>query len=197
MDALESFLRTIREFVDVMLAAGSDPNPNPTATAFHEFLAGRRVETINAIGYAEVVIDSMRCVDITRLPDDRARWYLSVARRFNEILCLWGLELLGDSLCPVRPPEDYDSCLFGLRELLHEAPPDDPTCLVTLDQAAAVVHRSKRTLERYKTDGKLPVPTFEGGGGRADFWDWETIRPRLEEIFGIKLPNRFPASRQG
>src|SRR5215213_6136420 len=34
--------------------------------------------------------------------------------------------------------------------------------LVTLNQAAGIVHRSKRSLERYKTQGKLPDPAVEG-----------------------------------
>ena len=36
--------------------------------------------------------------------------------------------------------------------------------LVTLDQAAVMIHRSKRTLERFKTKGTLPSPIVAGGG---------------------------------
>jgi hypothetical protein len=45
-----------------------------------------------------------------------------------------------------------------------------PDQYVTLDQAAAMVHRSKRTLERYKRrkSDPLPDPDISGGGGRAD-----------------------------
>ena len=64
--------------------------------------------------------------------------------------------------------------------------------LVTLDQAAAMVHKSKRTLERYKTRGKLPAPTVEGGGGKADLFAWKTIRPWLTETFNIQLPDEYP-----
>jgi hypothetical protein len=73
-----------------------------------------------------------------------------------------------------------------------DAPPD----LVTLDQVAAIVHRSKRSLERYKTNGSLPEPAVKGGGGRPDLWEWKTIRPWLEMTFRIKLPDTFPASRR-
>jgi hypothetical protein len=45
----------------------------------------------------------------------------------------------------------------------------DPKDLVTLDQAAAIVHRSKRTLERQKTKGGLPAPVIEGGVGTPTF----------------------------
>lgn len=68
---------------------------------------------------------------------------------------------------------------------------------VTLDQAAGMVHKSKRTLERYKTKGTLPKPAVEGGGGRADLYDWSTMRPWLIETFGVQLPIEFPARRQG
>ena len=50
--------------------------------------------------------------------------------------------------------------------------------LVTLDQAAATVHRAKRTLERYKTNGTLPDAVVEGGGGKFSLWDWR-IPPAL------------------
>jgi hypothetical protein len=75
-------------------------------------------------------------------------------------------------------------------------PAEELPDLVTLDQAASIVHRSKRTLERYKTKGSLPAPAVEGGGGQADYWEWVTIRPVLERLFKRKLPARFPASRR-
>jgi hypothetical protein len=66
--------------------------------------------------------------------------------------------------------------------------------LVTLDQAAAAVHRKKRTLERRKTRGMLPPPTVEGGGGKPDLWHWSEIRPWLQKEFGVILPERFFAN---
>jgi hypothetical protein len=77
-----------------------------------------------------------------------------------------------------------------------EAQPYYPADLVTLNQAAGMVHRSKRTLEVYKTEGRLPAPTVEGGGGRPDLWDWAVIRPWLTQTFGINLPESFPANRR-
>jgi hypothetical protein len=64
-------------------------------------------------------------------------------------------------------------------------------CLVTLQQAAALVRRSKRTLEKYKE--KMPLPRVEGGGGKPAEWAWSEIRPWLEKAFDRKLPERFPA----
>lgn len=92
---------------------------------------------------------------------------------------------LGDSSNPTNPldPQSPNA-------------PEVPCGLVTLDQAAAMVSVSKRTLERRKTSGDLPVPVIEGGGGRADRWDWKTIRPWLEETFKVSLPEIFPAHRR-
>ncbi len=64
---------------------------------------------------------------------------------------------------------------------------------ITLDQAAAVVGRSKRTLERYLEN--MPTPDVEGGGGKPHEWKWSTLRPWLMENFDRDLPERFPASR--
>jgi hypothetical protein len=73
-------------------------------------------------------------------------------------------------------------------------PPFEPADLVTLDEAAAMVHRKKRTLERRKTKGALPPPRCEGGGGKPDLWDWKTLRPCLQEEFKVILPPRFPGN---
>lgn len=70
------------------------------------------------------------------------------------------------------------------------APLDD---LVTLSQAAALVNRSKRTLERWKD--ALPAPDVPGGNGVADRWYWRSLRPVLATKSGMLLPERFPGSR--
>jgi len=64
---------------------------------------------------------------------------------------------------------------------------------VTLSQAAAIVNRSKRTLEKHKT--KMPPPCISDGGGKPDEWLWSGLRPWLEGYFGRKLPDRFPADK--
>jgi hypothetical protein len=79
-----------------------------------------------------------------------------------------------------------------------EESPKDPVelpDLVTLDQAAAAVHKSKRTLERRKTKGTLPDPIVEGGGGQSALYDWNLMGPWLTETFGVKLPEKFFANR--
>jgi hypothetical protein len=64
---------------------------------------------------------------------------------------------------------------------------------VTLLQAASMVSRCKKTLERRKKD--MPHPRVEGGGGKPDEWAWSELRPWLEKEFGRKLPHQFPADR--
>jgi hypothetical protein len=68
----------------------------------------------------------------------------------------------------------------------------DPADLVTLDQAAGMVHKTKRALEYYKTKGTLPDPVVEGGAGKASLYDWKVIGPWLTKEFNIPLPERFP-----
>jgi hypothetical protein len=65
---------------------------------------------------------------------------------------------------------------------------------VTLDQMAAIVNRSKKTLERLKKrrQNPLPDPDAQGGGGRPDEWVWPNIRPWLEREFNKQLPVQFP-----
>jgi hypothetical protein len=71
-----------------------------------------------------------------------------------------------------------------------------PDQYVTLDQVAALVNRSKKTLERLLADekSKMPKPDVEGGGGKPHEWLWSKLRPWLEEKFNRKLPEHFPRS---
>ncbi len=72
----------------------------------------------------------------------------------------------------------------------------DIECYVTLQQAAAMVSRSKRCLEGYKKDDpSMPLPRIEGGGGKPAEWAWNELRPWLEKKFDRPLPVRFPADR--
>lgn len=71
-------------------------------------------------------------------------------------------------------------------------PPSAGPCedLVTLDQAAAIVRRQKRSLERYLKD--MPRPRISGRRGQPSLWLWSELRPWLEEAFGFRLPDRYP-----
>lgn len=70
----------------------------------------------------------------------------------------------------------------------------DPTAglpqRVTLDQMAAMVHRRKRSLERYRN--VIPGRLTRGSRGHMALWDWSLARGWLEEKFGVLMPERFP-----
>jgi hypothetical protein len=68
---------------------------------------------------------------------------------------------------------------------------------VTLDMLAALVNRSKRTLEKLKTrsNNPFPAPPVEGGGGKPAEWDYGIARPWLVQEYGKPLPEHFPADR--
>jgi hypothetical protein len=59
--------------------------------------------------------------------------------------------------------------------------------LVTLGQAAALVSRSPRTLERYKRLG-MPKPFVRGGGGKPHEYAWSEMKPWLEKTFDRPIP---------
>lgn len=61
--------------------------------------------------------------------------------------------------------------------------------LVTLDEAAAIVHKSKKTLEKHLK--QMPPPHIQGGGGKSSLWKWSDLRPWLEKEFVPDLPARF------
>ena len=77
---------------------------------------------------------------------------------------------------------------------LPSMPPEEQGCHITLEQAAALVHRSKRALEEYKGRG-MPEPRVRGGGGKPSLWIYAEIRPWLTKTFNIPLPERFFADR--
>lgn len=73
-----------------------------------------------------------------------------------------------------------------------------PPQYVTLCQMAAIVHRSKRTLEKTRKDlsDPLPDPEIKGAGGKPSEWRWDAIRGWLAKKFGrLQLPERFPLDR--
>jgi predicted DNA-binding transcriptional regulator AlpA len=72
---------------------------------------------------------------------------------------------------------------------------DEPDALVRLSQIAPLTGLSKRTLDRYMRDKKLPVPDLRGGGGYAHKWYWSNIRTALAQFSKKRLPERFPGSR--
>jgi hypothetical protein len=62
---------------------------------------------------------------------------------------------------------------------------------VTLLQVAAMMKRTKKTLELRKAKRTLPPPAVEGGWGRADLYDWAVMRTWLADEFNFPL-DRLP-----
>lgn len=103
----------------------------------------------------------------------------------------------------VPPPKSPALDFSGMEEKLGEivsairdhtaATPMDE--LVTLNQASGISGVSKRQLERYLAEGKLPGPEITGVGGRSSKWYWSKLRPALEPFSTRPLPVRFPSSQ--
>jgi hypothetical protein len=86
-----------------------------------------------------------------------------------------------------------EDAVEALRDFkVKDAIPTTPPTRITLSQAAGMVHREKRTLEYYKTNGTLPEPAVEGGGGKPNLYDWKVMRLWLIKTFGINLPEQYP-----
>ena len=66
---------------------------------------------------------------------------------------------------------------------------------VTLRQMAAIVSKSKKSMERLRDNEILPAPDVKGGKGKADEWQWSKVRPILEQEYKRELPEVFPADR--
>jgi hypothetical protein len=66
--------------------------------------------------------------------------------------------------------------------------------MIDLDQAAALVNRSKRTLKRALIDPKkkMPAPMIKGSGGKKSEWRYQELKPWLEKEYGRNLPSRPP-----
>lgn len=83
-------------------------------------------------------------------------------------------------------------------DLYIQATANEPSpadlCLVDLDQAAALVNRSKRTLERLQADPtkNMPLPFIQGGGGKKSEWKYSELKLWLEKEFTRKLPDTPP-----
>jgi hypothetical protein len=65
---------------------------------------------------------------------------------------------------------------------------------IQLDEAAALVKRQKKTLERALAAGRMPQPDIEGGGGKPHEWEYLKLKPWLEMTYGKRLPLRPPRS---
>lgn len=79
--------------------------------------------------------------------------------------------------------------------IVRKAEPPTPQ-YVTLSQAAARAQTSKRTLERWVKQGKLPSPDVKCPTGKAHLWQWGNLRPALQRETNRPLQERFPTFHQ-
>jgi hypothetical protein len=132
---------------------------------------------------------------------------LALLKRSRDLLgsVLSDCEVEEEARVAERPPRSKPSIQDTATPTAQSVSPGDHGAetprpdLVTLDQAAGMVHRKKRGLEYYKKHPKkpLPRPTVKGGVGQFDQWEWGVIRPWLVETFNMPmLPPSFPGNRK-
>ncbi len=63
---------------------------------------------------------------------------------------------------------------------------------VTVDQAAALVQRSKKTVAKWLNQDGAPLAAVEGGGGKAHEYLWSDLKPFLELKTSRNLPAEYP-----
>jgi hypothetical protein len=175
------------------------PSPQPPSST--ERRPDKRQVPCPFMSTSERIVGLFKPIGIFReiTPENAARWLYRhlghVPSRAEHALANAADEWGADPGLPEDEPTEEPS---GSEEPPPAAPdvPNELPDLVTLDQAAAAVCRSKRTLEHYKTKGTLPDPAIEGAGGRPSHWRWGDLRPWLEETFGVPLPQTFPRNRK-
>jgi hypothetical protein len=89
---------------------------------------------------------------------------------------------------PPPPASGIEADSQPAAEPTSPAPVVVPERLMTLGQAAALVNRSPRTLERYKKKG-MPKPLVYGGGGNAHEYPWLAMREWLQKTFNRPIPD--------
>ncbi len=127
---------------------------------------------------------------------------------WNSMRLMHGVEIQSELQLPANGPprniilQSLDSVIdWCAQQLEINSPINVPEtsqtieCHVTLQQMAAMVNKSKRTLERLRGDGKLPTPAVKGGNGKADEWKWSDVRRILQNEYNRQLPEVFPADR--
>lgn len=88
-------------------------------------------------------------------------------------------------------PEAAQSISGLARDAVRAMPPVPQT--VTLLQASVLCRRSKKTLERLKSDGDFPLEVNPlRRSGQPCFYRWAELRAFLIKKLGIQLPEQFP-----
>jgi hypothetical protein len=191
----------IQQLLDLAGSAAEwlhERHPGPAdregVTARHvDALAREALEDRAAAGVASV--DGNRAIRVLAIAIQKALVFSPAEGRGSSLTALPAPEALAEirandaRYCDAVLSE-LDEAAAAVRQLPAGAPQ-----YVTLHQMAAIVNRSKKTLERLKTREKNPLPPPDvegGGGGKLDEWEWSKVRPWLAAEFGKNLPERFP-----
>ena len=110
-------------------------------------------------------------------------------------VCDAAVEMIQRHVSELGPGRASQAAFDGDQEAETGKRTDAIECHVTLSQMAAIVNKSKRTLERLRDNGRLSAPAVKGPKGTAHEWRWSDVRPILEDEYRRKLPETFPADR--
>lgn len=121
MDDLNSFWKTLRRFLNVMLAYRVQVDPDPLGTV-RDLIERRQPVTItNPLGFAEGVVDARDRVDVNRLSADERALFSSAAEYLDGLFLNCGFSPEDPS--ELRPPIEGDPFLRALNALVAEQIP--------------------------------------------------------------------------
>lgn len=101
--------------------------------------------------------------------------------------CLHAMRTFGVDI-PDWLPEGHASEYSTWGKLISFLQAQKTPVYVTLSQAARIAGKSKKTLEGWKQDGRLPPPEVPHSGRAEARWLWSTIHPALEQLTKKRLP---------
>jgi hypothetical protein len=159
----------------------------------------RLIQTALSIG-SDYCFDGTFGLYLKRLQRLLTNANLQTVNSLADVQVLRQLRIKADAIMKAAEKSDYEpnnedvSALTCAAELIDGFFREPAEQYVTLDQMAAIVGKSKKTLERElnKANSDMPGPDNEGGGGKAHEWRWSRIRPWLEKKYNRQLPTRFP-----
>jgi hypothetical protein len=151
------------------------------------------------------VVDATGHAILRKLSSEVAIAYLKLVPRFDlaSVLCRMRRQISRAGVQKLAFKRVGDITGLEIESVLKGQQPGESASsvdqYVTLDQAAAMVNRTKKTLMRYLNDPKykkhrMPKPDVKGGEGKPHEWRWTRLRPFLEKHFNRRLPERFPSA---
>ena len=124
-------------------------------------------------------------LNLSKLPDATNLKEVLLRRGLTEVMKSYSI-LAANTRTPSRPTVMSPAGEDAVERAKYEH-------YVKLRQAAAIVNKSKETLEPL-VGNVLPEPDIRAakGSGKAHEWKWSSIRPALMRHFNRELPEVFP-----